>query len=558
MRIAGPESQAGTRPRLVINYRRLLITSMAIRPKRASLTRVIIGLASLAFPLIATGAAQAALAGATPATTTQRPDLRSATINPTAGSTGVEVCFDKVLNTIGAGPGAFHLVGYRAGNVSAAASNAFIDQTNTQCAIVVFPASVGDLAQYTAVEVSASAVIGNSALALNLADSVGLTGSTSHAGTTGVTTGPNLVGVLAPTGTNIATNSLTFVYDKPVTNLVPTQFLYVDPAGNTCTGAPGGILSGDGTTTVTVAFTNPCSAGGGSTVATAVRAGAFINAMTATSDPGSSNPDQIVVLPNAPNGGATQVPDLVSATINPDQDSVTFTFNKNVVVRSQTRFVIESAIGGTRLFSTGATGNGGTTVVARYGGQLAVSSEFGVIASTFSNTVAPADNPTGNGNPPESVNVGDNAGAFARAFTTGPEVFGATASKSSGAITVNLDDRISTNTPGNITLLDTTGNVIAAPAPAVSFNSSAPPGPAVATLQYPASSLTNLGSIQFAQGAFTEPAGTAGVFAPVDAQNITQIVSPVSSAAILKGYKSFKAHHHSSHKKHTKKHTKKH
>ncbi len=546
---------------LVINYRRLLITSMAIRPKRASLTRVIIGLASLAFPLIATGAAQAALAGATPATTTQRPDLRSATINPTAGSTGVEVCFDKVLNTIGAGPGAFHLVGYRAGNVSAAASNAFIDQTNTQCAIVVFPASVGDLAQYTAVEVDPSAVIGNSALALNLADSVGLTGSTSHAGTTGVTTAPNLVGILAPTGTNIGTNSLTYVFDKTTSTAVPpnpADFFYVDPAGNTCTGAA--VIAGAGTTTLTVAF-GPCA--GGSTVATAARGGVFVSAVTSASDPASNSPNQSVVLPNAPNGGTTQVPDLVSAVINSDQDTVTYTFDKNVVLNGTGvgTFQVDLAFANNAT-STGATANGGTTVVARFSGNLSVQSEFGVIAWVSQNAVKNADNPGGNGNAPGSANVGDNAGAFARAFTTGPEVFGATASKSTGAVTVNLDDRISASSAGNVTLYDTSGNAIAAPAPAVSFNSSAGPGPAVATLQYPASSLTNLGSVQFNQGAFSEPAVSAGkVWSPADAQNIQQIVSPVSSAAILKGYKAYKAHkahHHTSHKKHTKKHTKKH
>lgn len=112
-----------------------------------------------------------------------------------------------------------------------------------------------------------------------------------------------------------------------------------------------------------------------------------------------------------------------------------------------------------------------------------------------------------------------------------------TASRSTGAVTVNLDDRIAADNPTNITLLDTTGNPIVAPAPAVSFNSLAGPGPQAITLQYPASTLTNLGAIQFTRAAFTEPAGTAGVFSVTDAQNIQQIVSPVSSAAILKGFR---------------------
>ena len=184
---------------------------MPHRLKRASLVRLTVGLAALAFPLLATGAAQAAIAGATPASTPGLPDVRSATlIDPLH----TDVCFDKTLAN-GSGVAAdFHLVGYRAGNVSAAATSAPLDPTNNQCVMLTWPASIGDQTQYTAVEVALNAVKANATGAGNLGDAVALTGSTTQAGTRGVTTAPNLVGILAPTDVNLVTNTLTFVFDK--------------------------------------------------------------------------------------------------------------------------------------------------------------------------------------------------------------------------------------------------------------------------------------------------------------------------------------------------------
>ena len=65
--------------------------------------RVLIAFAVVAVPLLAAGSAHAAMAGANPATTTLRPDLRSAVIasvNTTNGETVIQVCFDKQLDTV--------------------------------------------------------------------------------------------------------------------------------------------------------------------------------------------------------------------------------------------------------------------------------------------------------------------------------------------------------------------------------------------------------------------------------------------------------------------------
>ena len=176
---------------------------MSIRLKRGLAPRLAVGLSVLAFPLVASGGAQASLAGALHSNFNLRPDLVSATIDPLQGPTGVDVCFDKTLNSIVAGANThFRLVGYRAGNTSTAVNVPlipFIDQTRTNCVIVNFSAAI-DMTQYTALEVDANTVAANSGLNFNDSDSVGLTGSSTHAGTTGVTTGPNLVGVLTPSG----------------------------------------------------------------------------------------------------------------------------------------------------------------------------------------------------------------------------------------------------------------------------------------------------------------------------------------------------------------------
>ncbi len=550
---------------------------MSNRPTRARVARIAVGLASLAFPLIVTGAAQAAIAGATPASTAI-PDARSAFIQSTAGSGGVEVCFDKTLSGDGANAADVNLVGYRAGNVSAAAtpvtlSGSAIDRTSGSCPfgpstglLLSFPSSVGTLSQYTAVEIPANAVTGLASNQGNLADTVGLTGSTSHDGTTGITVAPNLVGILAPTGTNQNTNSLTFVFDRNVaaTGRTASDFFYVDQAGNVCFGSAdlsnGGSPVTSASTLVTITF-----AGGSGTCTTpigsgTVRGGVLVNAVTSDQDTLAHNASQAVVLPGAANGGATQRPDLVSAALGSDNDSITYTFDKPVTLGSGTGVFDADLADGQVLASSVVTTTGTTTVTARFNGNLAKQAEFGVIAFVPGGAVQANDNATASGgNVPGSAPIGGNAGAFSRAFTTAPDVFGVTANKTTGVVTVNLDDRLATTgtavTPADVTLVDGNGAAIpSSTTPTVSYNSSAGPGPAMVTLQYPPSTLTNLVAVEFAQSAFV--GALSNTVTAADAESVPQLVGTVNSSAILKAYKAYKAHHKTT--KHSKKHTKKH
>ena len=89
---------------------------------------------------------------------------------------------------------------------------------------------------------------------------------------------------------------------------------------------------------------------------------------------------------------------------------------------------------------------------------------------------------------PGSAPIGDNAGAFARGFTTGPDVFGIVINKNTGQISVNLDARvINVALPGAglIRVMDGAGNPILGTYTA-KFNASAGPGPTQVVLHYPA------------------------------------------------------------------------
>jgi len=558
---------------------------MPNRLKRASFARLAVVTAVLAFPLLVSGSAQAAIAGAIPAQTTGGPDVRSATIDPTAGSTGVRICFDKPLNGVFTFSG-FLLGGYRAGHL-VAANGAGTDPTNTSCAIVTWPASIGQLNQYTFVELLPNTTFANAGTVPNLADSVGLSGSTSHAGTTGVSTGPNLVGVVPPTGSNQLTDSLTYVFDKAAKVVNADRFFFETAAGQVCSAQavqPAGFPVGDGSTTITVTFDpaggpgpDPCNTGTAQVVQ-AVRAGVFGNpggaATQSTSDLASFNPNMSAILPNCASPCATQRPDLIGATLQPDFDHVVYQFDKNVVVSNPTAFIEELA-NAQSVAATGAVCSG-SFCTASFSGNLSPQAEFGVMAWVFPGAVEAADNPTPSGaNIPGSANTNDNAGAFARAFTTGPDVFALTINKTTGVVAVNLDDRVNNVAVGNacnsnipppaptpapcIRLLDASGAVIAG-GYTPSFNASAGPGPEQVLLQYPPSVLTNATQVQFLGGtslwggaAFTEPFPSALV--PEDAQNVSQVVGQVPTGAILRAYHTAQAWakthlHHKHHKQH--------
>jgi hypothetical protein len=527
---------------------------MSNRRKSGLRLRLALGLAVLSCPLLASAAAQAALAGATPAQFTGVPNLRSATINSSYGNV-VEVCFDKTLRTA-SGTTGFSLGGYRAANLLASSSFS-LDQNNPNCEVVVFPATVVDENQYTFLEVAPGIVTANSPATTNLADSVALTGSTSHSGTTGVTTNPNLVGVLVPDSVHLSTNSLTYVFDKTTHAVNTADFQFETAAGQLCTGTGATPLGGQDSTTITIGFSPAC----GATVGQAVRAGILPGGVKADQDPGATllAPAEWTVLPNCASPCATSRPDLVSAALGTNQDQIVFTFDKNVIVNPglTNGFIAELATGQT-VASTGATLTGANQVTATYSGNLSNKVEFAVEAYAVNAAAIAADNisPTG-ASLPGTADVGDNAGAFAAGFTTAPDSFGISINHSNGQIVVNLDDRLSAAPViGDIVPYTAQGLPVAIAPTSVSYNSSAGPGPTAVTLQYSPSGITNVTALQFNQGAFTGPviSGSAA-----DYTSVPQIDDPPNSAAILKAFKAEhqKQRKHQKHRRHLK-HTRHH
>jgi hypothetical protein len=516
--------------------------------------RLAVGLAVLAFPLLASGAAQASLAGATPAQFTGVPNLRSATINFDGVSNAVQVCFDKTLQTA-PGTTGFMLGGYRAGNTLDSQSFS-LDQNNPNCEVVIYPSTLlFDESQYTFLEVALGTVTANSPATKNLADSVALTGSTSHSGTTGVTTAPNLVGVLVPDSVHLSTNSLTYVFDKSTHVNVVADFHFETAAGQLCTGTGAAPLGGQDSTTVTIGF-NPACSTGTATVGQAVRAGVATGGVKADQDVNApfTAPSEWTVLPNCASPCATSRPDLTSAALGSNQDQIVFTFDKNVIVLIPTAYHAELANGNV-VTSTGATLTAPNQVTATFSGNLSNKAEFAVEAATDMGAALAADNLTASGeNLPGTANIGDNAGAFGDGFTTAPDSFGVSINHTNGQIVVNLDDRLSaTPALGDIVPYTAQGLPVAIAPTSVSYNSSAGPGPTAVTLQYSPSGITNVTALQFNQGAFTGPviSGSAA-----DYTSVPQIDDPPNSAAILHAYKAYQAKHHKhlKHLKHLKHH----
>lgn len=140
------------------------------------------------------------MAGANPLTTTARADLRSVTLT----GTGAIFCFDKAVTSI-PNPGGFYVGGYRADNFARSTGA-------TPSGMCVTATISGANAQDSFGQVAEGAVRTTGNLG-NRADSTALTGSTTHNGTRGLTTAPDLTGVSV---VQTVPQQIAFTYDEPV------------------------------------------------------------------------------------------------------------------------------------------------------------------------------------------------------------------------------------------------------------------------------------------------------------------------------------------------------
>jgi len=502
---------------------------MAYRLKRASFARIAVGMAALAFPLLAVGSAQAAIAGANPLQTQSRPDLISATA---IDATDVDYCFDKVLNNGGFTAGDFSLGGYRSGLTVATATSALLEQTvdtTGKCVRVTYPSSIGDIGNYTSAAITAGAV-STASLATNLEpDNTALTVPSSldptHSGTTGFTVGPNLVGVLPdPT-----TNTIIYSFDKSIFTAAPPpgDFGFVTPGATVfCTGA-GDTVSGN---EVIVAFTltPTCQ------VSNAVRATVSASAVTAITDPTIPNVQEAAIVPGA--SGVTSTPDLTGATLESNGQAIDFTFDKNVGVTTPGDFQADLSTGlvvpATSATVIAATGTSTTVRAVFQIGSLSMSEfdEYVVWGSVTAGAVTEAS-PPNLPNLPDAKPSGGNAGAFARGFTTGPDVFAATDSKSTGVVTIALDQRIFAAAGTGFFAVDDTGFPVAgSTAGSVGIPTQAA-GPELITVAFSPGQVTTMTNLYVA-------AASMETFLVPAQLNVAQDLSVTSTASLLRAARS--------------------
>lgn len=583
---------------------------MPNRLKRASVARLIVGMAVMAFPLLATGVAQASIAGAAPASagTTGPPNLVSATV---IGGNQVNVCFDRTvqLNTAGPGSGqtSFALAGYRSDNdIQSTAANT--NNTNANCVIVTFGGTApGQIDKFTVLTVATGAVTSNATGSVgeksNAPDSVTLSplsGATdiSHDGTTGVTTAPNLVSISAPSASQQPPNgnSLTFNFDRNTTAPAANagDFFMVEQSGDICRGTS---LTGSGSSSITVTFgvgaagfapatcniatlTSPTD-----TVVNAFQGGLTSGAVTSVQDPDSSNTAETARITGQATTVASQHPVLASATLDTnDLDNVIFTFDRPIEPPaggfSPAAFEIGASDGVSAppiLVGQTAVQINQYSVEIGFNGNLASRAEYAVIAFAAPGAVDALGGGAAQFSVPGSSPVGGNAGAVSYGFTTAPDVTGVNIS-GSGLVTVVTDQRVgqdpffpfylAVNT-GDIQLLSPNGEVVTPSTPPAVSENCANPGPCTIYLQY--SPLTNtIGGTPFATmvafganalHATLDPVTQAprGLAAPLtsvidDSFSVPQIVTSTANAGKLKALKVEKKTKKTTKKaKHTKK-----
>jgi hypothetical protein len=540
---------------------------MASRMKGAWWARIAVVAAALALPLFAVGTAQAAMAGANPGVTTDRPDLMSATI---VSSTEVQACFDKPVTLVESS--FFQLGGYAAANTKSSLGTTTVDGANNHCVDAMYnPATIGDVDQYTFLTVESGAVnygsVPNPANE-NRQDSTSLTGSDTHNGTTGLTIAPDLTGIASPTASEISSNSLVYEFDQAVASADPSDILMINDAGNYCKASGASVIANTNGRDVLATFPTTCFE-----VTQAIEGEASDDAVFAANDLATGNPMETQPTPFAPNGGVPIYdPYLVSATLDASNpDAIDYTFNQPVAVVDGSQFCYTGSLGhAQRVCAPPAdvTNISKTVIQATFGGTLAKEQEYGVLAQVYGGDLGNEfrDSEPGacgaNGcNLDQSTKLGDNAGAFARGFSTGPDVTAVSFNQSSDQATVNVDQRLCIATDcfigvgpvltSGIDLLPSFGNPTAAYNP-ISYSVTNPDqaaGPQQVVLQFaPVNSdgrtFGSQAMLQFSNCEALQATAQEVANSPCDAWNVGQIVQPVSSGAVLRAIRYNRAHAH--------------
>ena len=470
--------------------------------------RVLIALTAVAVPLVAANAAQAAMAGANPATTMLRPDLRSAQItnfNSSTGATTIQVCFDK---QIGSTPDASEFLAgnYRLDEVT---GDSATRDANGSCANVVWSSTFIDPQQRTYVTADFGAVV-NAANGLeNWEDSVALKGSNSHNGTRGHAAAPDLEGVTI----NTATNTINYTMDQIVGGTDGTGCFYaVRQDGTQVEANSGGPFTPDVSfsgNVISVTYGEKLQPNPGIPVVQAsIRTDCAFAADATTSI--ANFEGMTTTAPGT--GGFSDNPDLTAITVSDDGRTADYTFDTAVkLVGSAGDFDLAGSAGfldGQFCEGTAATVVNQNTVRAHFSTPCEQFNEYWVWAEVDAGGVEAKNN--GFENAQMSLPTGGNVGAFANGFTTGPEAFSTTFNNSNGVVSIVLDQRFTNDSLFDINLVDETGNELPATPTNVS-GAGGPAGPVVAQAQFTPGEVAGARSLLLDSCAFETAAGFCNV-----------------------------------------------
>jgi hypothetical protein len=132
-------------------------------------------------------------------------------------------------------------------------------------------------------------------------------------------------------------------------------------------------------------------------------------------------------------------------------------------------------------------------------------------------------------NLPDAKPAGGNAGAFARGFTSGPDVFAATDSKSTGVVTIAVDQRVFAAVGTGFFAVDDTGFPVAgSTAGSVGIPTQAA-GPELITVAFSPGQVTTMTNLFVAAGSMDTPTGDL---------NVAQDLSVTSTASLLRAARS--------------------
>jgi hypothetical protein len=473
--------------------------------------------------LVGAGPAPASLGDGTPATFSNRPNLKSVTFNGLVASFN----FDRAVQPAGGAiaPGQFQVGGYRAGVAipHSGSDTAFINLTDPTQVLVTYTGSPDfNSATFGAVEAGAIKGVGTFATP-NLADATRITGASGENGTRGRTAGPDLQSVSVDSGQN----RITYTFDQSVASgPTASSFRYYDVNGNVITGDSIVQVSG---ANVVVGFALPKSV-------LDARQAAVLGAGVKSKDGATFGPPAFsVTVPSRT--ATTATPVLTSAELEPGSGTVVFTYDAPVGTVNAAQFQLVTASGAT---FGGVSATIATTKTVRVTfGSVDLFTEHLVAVSDLG---AAATGTSGRPSLPAGKAIGGNAGAKSTGYTSAPDALSATVNKATGQVSVVFDSRIALGgvAAANFVLVSADGLAIATAqgSPTVQQPIGAPATPRV-ILQYEPTQVAQAAALRVkgngvTGGAFSTAAGDAAVLgtspgALADAQPVDALIVPTDT-----------------------------